>query len=164
MRQRRVRTTIRILLGALVLCAAVGLYERTDAHGPEATGGLHLTFGEERVAWPTWKPGAQASALWLEHGSRLRAAGVDALWHWDGSRWRGYAIDALGRRVPGSTDFELSDSTELHYSSGAAETRALVRIDPAAVQQGDLAGILQDRNILGHPDAPVLIIDYSDFL
>ena len=109
-------------------------------------------------------PAIGASELWREHGSRLRAGGVDALWLWDGSGWLGYAVDALGRVVPGSTDFELSDSTELHYSSGSTETRALVRIDPAAVQQGPLAGILQERHILGDPHAPVLIIDYSDFL
>lgn len=143
---------------------ALGLYARADGHGPEATGGLHLSFGEERVAWPSWEPGDRASELWREHGSRLRAGGVDALWLWDGSGWLGYAVDALGQVVPGSTDFELSDATELHYSSGSAETRALVRIDPAAVQQGPLAGILQERNILGDPHAPVLIIDYSDFL
>lgn len=164
MRPLRARTAIRVLLAVVVPLGAVGVVPRADAHDPEATGGLHLSFGDERVAWPSWQPGSRVSDLWRMHGARLRAVGVDATWLWDGSRWIGYAVDRRERTVPGSIDFELSASSELHYSSGSPATRAQVRIDPAAVQQGPLAGILQDRHILGDPHAPVVIVDYSDFL
>ncbi len=151
---------LRLLLCALILAGAIGFHTHADAHGPEDTGGLHLSFGDQRIAWPTWAPGATASELWREHGARLRATGVRALWLWDGSRWLGYAADAGGRNLPGAADFELSTSSRLYYSGGAVSAQ----IDPAAIQEGELAGILHDRNLLGHPQAPVLIIDYSDFL
>ena len=32
------------------------------------------------------------------------------------------------------------------------------------IAEGRRAGLLADRNVLGDPDAPVLILDYSDFL
>ena len=156
------RIATRLLYCALILVAALGLYGRAEMHDPEPTGGLQFSFGEEEVDWPGWRPGATVSELWREHGVRLRDAGVRALWLWDGASWSGYAVDGNGRTVPGSTDFEftLSGSSRYGYSGGLAG----VRIDLAAVQQGDLAGIVEERNILGQPDAPVLIIDYSDFL
>ena len=86
--------------------------------------------------------------------------GLDVLWHWDGTRWQPYAASD-GRLLPGAVNFTVETGDRLWIGDWDAPQAAMVGV---VIAEGHRAGLIADRNVVGDPDAPVLITDYSDFL
>ena len=86
--------------------------------------------------------------------------GLDVLWHWNGQHWQPYATRG-GRLLPGAVNFTVETGDRLWIGNWDAPEAAIVRV---LITEGHRAGLIADRNVVGDPDAPVLITDYSDFL
>ena len=86
--------------------------------------------------------------------------GLDVLWRWDGQRWQPYATRG-GRLLPGAVNFTVETGDHLWIGDWDAPEPAIVGV---MITEGHRAGLIANRNIVGDPDAPVLITDYSDFL
>ena len=86
--------------------------------------------------------------------------GLDVLWHWNGQRWQPYATRG-GRLLPGAVNFTVETGDRLWIGNWDAPEPAIVGV---VIAEGHRAGLIANRNVVGDPDAPVLITDYSDFL
>ena len=86
--------------------------------------------------------------------------GLDVLWHWNGQRWQPYATRG-GRLLPGAVNFTVETGDRLWIGDWDAPEPAIVGV---VIAEGHRAGLIANRNVVGDPDAPVLITDYSDFL
>ena len=86
--------------------------------------------------------------------------GLDVLWRWDGQRWQPYATRD-GQLLPGAVNFIVETGAHLWIGNWDAPEPAIVGV---VIMEGHRAGLITDRNVVGDPDAPVLIADYSDFL
>ena len=86
--------------------------------------------------------------------------GLDVLWHWNGQRWQPYATRG-GRLLPGAVNFTVETGDRLWIGDWDAPQATMVGV---VIAEGHRAGLIANRNVVGDPDAPVLITDYSDFL
>ena len=66
-----------------------------------------------------------------------------------------------GQLLPGAVNFIVETGDHLWIGNWDAPEPAIVGV---VITEGHRAGLIADRNVVGDPDAPVLITDYSDFL
>ena len=89
--------------------------------------------------------------------------GLDVLWRWDGRAWQAYSTRG-GRLLPGAADFTIEQGDRLWIGAWDEPDPSAAPLVGAVITDGPRAGVIADRNVLGDPAAPVLIVEYSDFL
>lgn len=116
-----------------------------------------------------------AAAVW-QASYRTTAAlvtemlpGLDVLWRWDGRRWQPYAPPQGGGLPPGAVNFTIETGDRLWIGDWDPSRMPAVEPEPTApegvvISEGHRRGLVADRSVVGDPDAPVLIVDYGDFL
>ena len=154
------------MLTAVVVGAALGFALLGVGAGPHAGAQAPGLEAPQVSDLSAMEPNAEAvwQASYRTRGSQVAAMlpGLDVLWRWSGQRWQPYATGQDGALLPGAADFIIETGDQLWI--GDWDPSQLPPPSGVIIAEGRRAGLLADRNVLGDPDAPVLILDYSDFL
>lgn len=154
---------VRLHVAAIAVGAAIGLAllgVDVDGQAP----GLEPQVSDLSAMEPN------AGAVW-QASYRTTAAQVaamlpelDVLWRWDGRQWQPYAPAVDGALLPGAVNFTIETGDRLWIGDFDPSRMPAPAVSGVVIAEGERSGLLADRNVLGAADAPVLIVDYSDFL
>ena len=159
MRKMMIAAVGLAMLIVVVLGAAVGL-PGVSGQAP----GLEPRVEDLSAMTPnsdaTWQAGYRTT------GAQVAAMlpGLDVLWRWDGRRWQPYATRADGELLPGAANFTIETGDRLWIGSFDPSRMPQPEPEGAVISEGHRRGLVADRAVVGDPDAPVLIVDYGDFL
>lgn len=155
---------LRMIFAAIVVGAAIGLaLLGIDVDGQ--TPGLEPRVSDLSAMEPNSGAVWQASYRTTAAQVAAKMPGLDVLWRWDGRRWQPYAPAVGGALLPGAVNFTIETGDRLWIGDwDPSRMPTEEAVSGVVIAEGERAGIRADRNVLGDPDAPVLIVDYGDFL
>ena len=168
---------VRLHVAAIVVGAAIGLAllgVDVDGQAP----GLEPQVSDLSAMEPNSEAVWQASYRTTAAQVAAMLPELDVLWRWDGRQWQPYAPAVSGALLPGAVNFTIEtgdrlwigdfDPSRMPAGEGATTSASTSEGDStpdgAVIAEGRRRGLVADRAVVGDPDAPVLIVDYSDFL
>ena len=158
---------LRMTLAAIVVGAALGLTLLGIAVDGQAPG-LEPQVSDLSAMEPNSAAVWQASYRTTAAQVAAKLPGLDVLWRWDGRRWQPYAPPLDGVLPPGAVNFTIEQGDRLWIGSWDPSRmpapEAATTPEGTVIAEGHRRGLVADRAVVGDPDAPVLIVDYSDFL
>ena len=156
---------LRMTFAAIVVGAAIGLALLgidVDGQAPGLEPHVADLSAMEPNAPAVWQASYRTTAAQVA----AKMPGLDVLWRWDGRRWQPYAPPLDGGGLPpGAVNFTIEQGDRLWIGDwDPSRMPAEEAVSGVVIAEGERAGIRADRAVLGDPDAPVLIVDYGDFL
>ena len=163
-----------VIVGTALGLAALGVGFEVGGQAPGLEPQVSDLSAMEPNAAAVWQASYRTTAAQVA----AMLPGLDALWRWDGRRWEPYAPAVDGAPPPGAVNFTIEtgdrlwigdfDRSRMPAGEGATTSASTPEGDPApagvVIAEGHRRGLVADRAVVGDPDAPVLIVDYGDFL
>ena len=154
---------VRLHVAAIVVGAAIGLAllgVDVDGQAPGLEPQVSDLSAMEPNAAAVWQASYRTTAAQVA----AMLPGLDALWRWDGRRWEPYAPAVGGALPPGAVNFTIETGDRLWIGDWDPSRMPSPAVSGVVIAEGERAGLRADRNVLGAADAPVLIVEYGDFL
>ena len=153
-----------VIVGTALGLAALGVGFEVGGQAP----GLEPQVSDLSAMEPNTAAVWQASYRTTAAQVAAMLPGLDALWRWNGRRWEPYAPAVGGASPPGAVNFTIETGDRLWIGdfdrSRMPAAEAVVTPERTVIAEGHRQGLVADRAVVGEPDAPVLIVDYGDFL